>query len=163
MFNCMPRLYDGPDLKPFILVVWGQSIFACCLAHRGSTGDSLSLHISVVYRQIFGIPMGTNYAPLVPYLFLFCYERDFMKDLSSDYQVDVIKAFNSTSRYLDDLLNIDNPYFEGTVNQTYPSELQLNKANTSDTEAPFLDLNLSIPNGFVSSKIYVKVMTLILI
>ena len=42
------------------------------------------------------------------------------------------------------------------VNQIYPSELQLNKANTSDTEAPFLDLHLSISNGFVSSKIYNK-------
>ena len=61
--------------------------------------------------------MGTNRAPLVADLFLFCYERDFMKDLSSDKQADVIKAFNSTSRYLDDLLNIDNPYFEGMVNQ----------------------------------------------
>ena len=69
---------------------------------------------------------------------------------------DVIKAFNSTSRYLDDLLNIDNPYFEGMVNQIYLSELQLNKANTSDTEAPFLGLHLSISNGFVSSKIYDK-------
>ena len=79
-----------------------------------------------------------------------------MKNLSSDNRADVIKAFNSTSRYLDDLLNIDNPYFEGMVNQVYPPELQLNKANTSDTEAPFLDLHLSISNGFVSSKIYDK-------
>ena len=109
-----------------------------------------------LYRQIVGIPMGTSCAPLVADLFLFCYERDFMKDLSSDNQADVIKAFNSTSRYLDDLLNIDNPYFEGMVNQIYPSELQLNKANTSDTEAPFLDFHLSISNGFVSSKIYDK-------
>ena len=93
---------------------------------------------------------------LVADLFLCCYERDFMKDLSSDNQADVIKAFNPTSRYLDDLLNIDNPYFEGMVNQIYPSELQLNKANASDTEAPFLDLHLSISNGFVSSKIYDK-------
>ena len=53
-------------------------------------------------------------------------------------------------------LNIDNPYFEGMVNRIYPPELQLNKANTSDTEAPFLDLHLSISNGFVSSKIYDK-------
>ena len=79
-----------------------------------------------------------------------------MKDLSSDTQADVIKAFNSTSRYLDDLLNIDNPYFEAMVNQICPSELQLDKANTSDTEAPFLDSHLSISNGFVSSKIYYK-------
>ena len=58
--------------------------------------------------------------------------------------------------YLDDLLNIDNPYFEGMVNQIYPPELKLNKANTSDTDAPFLDLHISISSGFVSSKIYDK-------
>ena len=109
-----------------------------------------------LYRQIVGIPMGTNCAPLVADLFLFCFERDFMKDLSSDNQADVIKAFNSRSRYLDDLFNIDTPYFEGMVNQIYPSELQPNKANASDTEAPLLDLHLSISNGFVSSKIYDK-------
>ena len=80
-----------------------------------------------------------NCAPLIADSFLFGYERDFMKNLFSDNQADVIKAFNLTSRYLDDLLNIDNPYFEGMVNQIYPPELQLNKANTSDTEALFLD------------------------
>ena len=73
-----------------------------------------------------------------------------MKDLSNDNQADIIKAFNSTSRYLDDLLNIDNHYFEGMVNQIYPPELQLNKANTSDTEVPFLDLHLFISSGFVA-------------
>ena len=76
-----------------------------------------------------------------------------MKNLSSDNQADVIKTFNLTSRYLDDLLNIDNPYFEGMVNQIYPPESQLNKANTLDTEATLLDLHLSISNRFVSSKI----------
>ena len=109
-----------------------------------------------LYRQIVGIPMGTNCAPLVADLFLFCYERDFMTSLSDVKQAEIIEAFKSTSRYLDDLLNIDNPYFEGMVNRIYPPELQLNKANTSDTEAPFLDLHLSISNGFVSSKIYDK-------
>ena len=109
-----------------------------------------------LYRQIVGIPMGTNCAPLVADLFLYCYERDFMDSLNHDNQADVIEAFNSTSRYLDELLNIDNSYFEGMVNQIYPPELQLNKANISDTEAPFLDLHLSVSNGFVSSKIYDK-------
>ena len=109
-----------------------------------------------LYRQIVGIPMGTNCAPLVADLFLFCYERDFMTSLSDVKQAEIIEAFKSTCRYLDDLLNIDNPYFEGIVNRIYPPELQLNKANTSDTEAPFLDLHLSISNGFVSSKIYDK-------
>ena len=71
-------------------------------------------------------------------------------------QVDIIEAFYSTSRYLDDLLNIDNPYIEGIVNQIYSPELQLNKANSADTEGPFLHLHLSISNGFVSSKMYDK-------
>ena len=100
--------------------------------------------------------MGTNCAPLVADLFLFCNERDFMLSLSDNNQADIIEAFNSTSRYLDDLLNIDNPYFEQMVGQIYPTELQLNKANSSDTEAPSLDLNLSITNGIVSFKIYDK-------
>ena len=99
--------------------------------------------------------MGTNRAPLLADLFLYCYERDFMDSLNHDNQADVIEAFNSTSGYLDDLLNIDNPYFEGMVKQIYPLVLQLNKANSTDTEAPFLDF-LSIANGFVPSKIYDK-------
>ena len=107
---------------------------------------------SKLYRQIVGILMGTYCAPLVADSFLFCYERDFMLSLSDNNQTDIIEAFNSTSRYLDDLLDIDNPYFEQMVGQIYPTELQLNKANSSYTEAPFL----SIKNGIVSSKIYDK-------
>ena len=106
-----------------------------------------------LYRQIVGIPMGTNCAPLVADLFLFCYERDFMMSLSDVKQAEIIEAFKSTSRYLDDLLNIDNPYFEGMVNRIYPPELQLNKANTADTEAPFLDLHLSIYGVYISQLI----------
>ena len=80
----------------------------------------------------------------------------FMMSLSDDKQADVIDAFNTTSRYLDDILNINNVYFENMVSQIYPSELQLNKANASDTEAAFLDLHLSISNDIVSTKIYDK-------
>ena len=76
--------------------------------------------------------------------------------LSDIKQAEIIEAFKSTSRYLDDLLNIDNPYFEGMVNRIYPPGLQLNEANTFDNDVPFLDLHLSISNGFVSSKIYDK-------
>ena len=111
---------------------------------------------SKLYRQNVGIPMGTNCAPLVADLFLFCYERDFMKSLTKEKRYDLIDAFNSTSRYLDDLLNIDNIHFEHMVHRIYPTELQLNKANASDTEAAFLDLNISIHNDIVSTKIYDK-------
>ena len=81
--------------------------------------------------------MGTNYAPLVVDLFLFYYYRDFMKYLTKEKRYDMIDAFNSTSRYLDDLLNIDNIHFEQMVHRIYPAELQLNKSKASDTEAAF--------------------------
>ena len=71
--------------------------------------------------------MGTNYAPIAADLFLFCYEREFMMSLSADKDAEIIDAFNSTSRYLDDLLNIDNSYFDGMVKQIYPSELHFIK------------------------------------
>ena len=77
-----------------------------------------------------------------------------MREISSRLFLALNKLKLSTSRYLGDLLDIDNPYFEGMVSRIYPPELQLNKANTSDTEAPVLNLHLSISNGFVSSKIY---------
>ena len=79
-----------------------------------------------------------------------------MKSLSRENRADIIDAFNSTSRYLDDMLNVDNIYFDQMVDRIYPIELQLNRANSSDTEAPFLDLNIFLSNGTVSTKIYNK-------
>ena len=76
--------------------------------------------------------------------------------LSDDKQPDVIDAYNTTSRYLDNISNINNVYFDNMVSHIYPSELQLNRANTSDTKAAFLDLHLSISNNIVSTKIYDK-------
>ena len=97
-----------------------------------------------LWRQLVGIPMGsTNCAPPPPPpnpvadLFLFCSERDFMLSLSWDKKAGLIEALSSTSRYLDDLLNVDNTYFDSMVNQIYPSGTQLNKGNSSDTDARF--------------------------
>ena len=81
--------------------------------------------------------MDTNCAPLVADSFLFCYERDFMVSLSDDKQTDIIDAFNTTSKYLDDILNSNNVYFDNMVSQLYPSELQLNKGNISGTKVAF--------------------------
>ena len=100
------------------------------------------------------MPKGTNCTPHVADLFLFCYKRDFMLSHSNNNQADVVEVFYSTSRYLvDDLLNTDNPFCEQMVRQIYPTELQLNEANSLDSEAPFLDLHLSITYGIVSYRI----------
>ena len=100
--------------------------------------------------------MGTNCAPLVTDVLLFCYEKDIMMSLFDDKQADIIDVLNTTSRYSDDLFNINNFDYDNMVSRLYHSELQLNKANTSDTDFAFLDLQLSISNDFVSTKIYDK-------
>ena len=74
--------------------------------------------------------MGFNCAPVVADLFLFYYERDFMMSLSDDKQANIIDTFNTTSRYVGDILNIINVYFDNMVSQIYLSEHQLNRANT---------------------------------
>ena len=85
-----------------------------------------------LYTQEVGIPMGINCAPLVVDLFLFCFERGFMMSLSDDKQADIIDALTLH----DIILNLNN-VFDNMISQIYPSELQLNNTNTSDTEAAF--------------------------
>ena len=84
-----------------------------------------------------------------------------MDSFNHDNQAD--QALNLTSRYLDDLLNIDNPNFEGMVNQIYPPELQLNKANTTDTEAPFWIYIFLSQMDLFHLRFMINAMTLILI
>ena len=64
--------------------------------------------------------------------------------LSDDKQADIIDASNTTSRYLDIILNINSIYFNNVISQVCPSELQLNRANTSDTEASLMDLHVAL-------------------
>ena len=137
--------------EKLFIISYGQSryTFRSCQ----NVSDALSYFQNNIYvrftDKLLEFRLGSNCAPLEA-------ERDFMDFLYHDKQADVIEAFDSTSRYLDELLNIDKPYFEDMVNQIYPPELQLNKANATDTESPFVDLHLSIANVFVSFKIYDK-------
>ena len=100
------------------------------MKHSPFVWTKFILDLALLYRQI----VGTNCAPLVADLSLFCCEKYFILSLSRDKEADSIEAFSSTSRYLDDLLNIFKGYFDGMVNQIYPSKQTLiNKANLSDT------------------------------
>ena len=76
-----------------------------------------------------------------------------MVSLSDDKHAD-INAFNTTSRYLDNMLTINNVYFDNMVSLIYPSELQLNTANTSDTGSRVFRFAFFISNDIVSTKIY---------
>ena len=61
-----------------------------------------------------------------------------MFSLYGNNEANDIEALNSTSKYLDYLLNIDNYYFKQMVSQIYPTKLQFNKVNSFDSEPPFL-------------------------
>ena len=84
-----------------------------------------------------------------------------MFSLDKNSQADVITAFNNTPRYWEDILNLNNPFFDNLISSIYPKELILNKANNSDTSAAFLDLDLSIDNAKISLKNTTKGTTLI--
>ena len=110
----------------------------------------------MIYQQIVGIPMDTNCAQLIADLFLFCYERELMSNLHKSKRYDLIDMFNDTSQYLDDIFTIDNPEFEKHIPDIYPTELKLNKANTSDKETSFLDLNIKVIGSDVHTSVYDK-------
>ena len=110
----------------------------------------------MVYQQKVGIPMGTNCAPLIADLFSFCNERDFMSNLHKSKRYKLIDMFNDTSRYLDVIFTIDNLEFETHFPDIYQTELQLNKANTSDKETSFLVLNIKVIGSDVHTCVYDK-------
>ena len=85
-----------------------------------------------------------------------------MMSLLEKKQSEVIEAFSLTSRYLDDLLNIDNDYFDGLISQIYNSEFQSNKANSSETKFPCLNLHLSISDGLFHAKFMINAMIFIM-
>ena len=75
-----------------------------------------------VFQQIVGIPMGTNCAPLLADIFLYYYEAEFIQSLLSTGRKQLASRFNSTYRYIDDVLSINNPEFENYLGQMYPVE-----------------------------------------
>ena len=110
----------------------------------------------MVYQQIEGVPMGTNCAPLIADLYLYCNERDFISDLQMSKRFYLIDMFNDTFRYISDSFTIDNPEFEKYISDINPAELQLNKANTSDKETSFLDLNIKVIGSDIHTSVYDK-------
>ena len=79
-----------------------------------------------------------------------------MSNLHKSKRYELIDMFNDTSRYLDDAFTIDNPEFEKYIPEIYPTELQLNKANTSDKETSFLDLNKKMIGLDIHTSVYDK-------
>ena len=96
-----------------------------------------------VFKQTIGIPMGTDCAPLLANLFLFCYEYKYVKDkLKVNHKQ--ARLVKHTVRYIDDLLTLNNPSFEQEIPNIYPPQLQLKKTTEAPDKLSYLDICLQI-------------------
>jgi hypothetical protein len=111
----------------------------------------------IPFQQVVGIPMGTNYAPLLADLFLYSYESEFLQKLVKDKKMHEARAFNCTYKYIDDVLSINNSRFAEFLPLIYPPELKVKETTDTASSASFLDLYLEFDDsGQISTKIYDK-------
>lgn len=112
-------------------------------------GDSM-------FKQVIGIPMGTDCAPFLANLFLFAYEYQWLTEKLKRKEFDDLKKFNACFRYIDDLLCINNhQLMDDVMTEIYPKELSL----TSDDailQCHYLDLDLEIRDDKIHSKLFDK-------
>ena len=106
-----------------------------------------------LFRQVIGIPMGTNCAALLADLFLFSYESDVLDNMIRSGHRKLAMSFNLCYRYIDDLIVFNNKKFGDYVKEIYLSQLTVEKANTSDDLANYQDLTFIIESN---SRLYTK-------
>ena len=110
-----------------------------------------------LFRQVIGIPMGTNCAPLLADLFLYSYENQFLDNMIKSGHMRPARSFNLCYRYIDDLIVFNNKKFLDYLKEIYPSQLTVEKANKSDHLADYLDLTFIIDSGGkLSTRLYDK-------
>ena len=110
-----------------------------------------------LFREVIGIPMGTNCAPLLADLFLYSYENEFPDNMMRSGHKRLARSFNLCYRYIDDLIVFNNKKFLDYLKEIYPSQLTVEKANKSDHLADYLDLTFIIDSGGkLSTRLYDK-------
>ena len=109
-----------------------------------------------IFKQVVGIPMGSDPAPFMANLFLYYYESKFLKQYKVN-NMNKAKKFNHVFRFIDDLCAVnDDGEFENNITNIYPEELELKKENAGYEQASFLDLNINISDNKFSLKLYDK-------
>ena len=93
-----------------------------------------------LFRQMVGIPMGTNCAPLLADLFLYFYENEFLDKLIKEGKRKLARKFNPSYRYIDDLLSFNNKRFNKFISDICPKELKISETTESTSVASYLDL-----------------------
>ena len=110
-----------------------------------------------LFRQMVGILMGTNCAPLLADLFLYSYENEFLDKLIKEGKRKLARKFNLSYRYTDDLISFSNKRFKKFISDIYPKELTVSETTESTSVASYLDLlfNRDKSNN-ITTKLYDK-------
>ena len=139
--NCNKNLMDKDNIKKSIAYLLDNCFF--------TVGKD-------IFKQVIGIPMGTDPAPFMANLFLYYYENKFMTELiSKDKRA--ARKFGYVWRYIDDLSAVNDDHtFENNIHNIYPPELELKKENTGYLSASFLDIDITIVDRKFSLKLYDK-------
>ena len=111
---------------------------------------------NVLFRQVIGIPMGTDCAPFLANLFLYSYECDWMCQKLKNKEFDILNKFKNCFRYIDDLLCINNDQMmDNVMTEIYPPELSLT-SDEATVQANYLDLSIEIRNGKIHTSLFDK-------
>ena len=110
-----------------------------------------------LFRQMVGIPMGTNCAPLLADLFLYSYENEFLDKLIKDGKRKLARKFNLSYRYTDDLISFNNKRFKEFISDIYPKELTISETTESTSIASYLNLLfIRDKSNNITTKLYDK-------
>ena len=110
-----------------------------------------------LFRQMVGIPMGTNCSPLLADLFLYSYENEFFDKLIKEGKRKLARIFNLSYCYIDDLISFSNTIFKEFISDIYPKELTISETTESTSIASYLDLLfIRDKNNNITTKLYDK-------
>ena len=109
------------------------------------------------FRQMVGIPMGTNCAPLLADLFLYSYKNEFLDKLIKDGKRKLARKFILSYRYIDDLISFNNKRFKEFISDIYPKELTVSETTESTSIASYLNLFfIRDKSNNITTKLYDK-------
>ena len=110
-----------------------------------------------LFRQMVGIPMGTNCAPLLADLFLYCYENEFSDKLIKEGKRKLARKFDLSYRYVDNLISFNNKRFKEFISDIYPKELTISETTESTSVASYPDLLFTRDkSNNITTKLYDK-------
>ena len=127
-------------------ISFDKEILLACLNYL--IDNSYFIYNKSVYRQVIGIPMGTNCAPHIANIYLHVYENEYVEKLIENNDLKTLEKLKDIFRFQDDLFSVnDDGIFENILSTMYPREMVISKTNISPSVCSYLDLLISVYKG----------------